>query len=249
MIKGSKNHLEEDLADWKSRRRKIHWMTFFGIVLFFSGPATHRPILSFLGLLVVAFSYMFGRQAKSTIEILKFGIDGEQLAESVFGQLPMDYAVYSDLEIHIGEKSSQLDHVVIGPSGVFVIETKNMVGRIEGHAEEPEWTQYKTTSSGQVYEKTFYNPVKQVGTQVYRLSELLKKEHIHVWIQGVVFFSNHDADVHVVNSQVPVFSAAADGESAILKYIIHHGRNELSEDVQEKIGKILHSTIMVQVSM
>ena len=52
-------------------------------------------------------------------------------------------------------KTSQIDHVVINPRGVFVIETKNYSGRIYGSENQLEWTQ--VLSYGRVKHK-LYNP-------------------------------------------------------------------------------------------
>lgn len=70
-------------------------------------------------------------------------------------------------------KTSQTDHVVILPEGVFVIETKNYSGRIYGNDTQREWTQ--VLNYGKV-KNHFYSPVKQNATHVYRIKELLPQD-------------------------------------------------------------------------
>lgn len=67
-------------------------------------------------------------------------------------------------------RSTQIDHILINLYGVFVIETKNISGRIYGKHEDHNWTQvlayWKT-------KHTLYSPVKQNATHAYRVAHLL----------------------------------------------------------------------------
>ena len=55
-------------------------------------------------------------------------------------------------------KTSQIDHIVIKPSGVYIIETKNFEGKILGRRDDFEWLQ---VLAGGYTKNKFYNPVKQ----------------------------------------------------------------------------------------
>lgn len=85
------------------------------------------------------------------------------------------------LEITPG-KTSQVDHVVINPNGVFVIETKNYSGRIYGNESQLNWTQ--VLNYGKV-KNHFYSPIKQNQTHVYAIQEIIKQD---VPIYTVVVF-------------------------------------------------------------
>jgi hypothetical protein len=67
-------------------------------------------------------------------------------------------------------RTSQIDHILVSTKGIFVVETKNFVGKVYGREEDQEWLQ--VLKHGQVKNK-FYSPVKQNLTHVYRLKELL----------------------------------------------------------------------------
>lgn len=64
--------------------------------------------------------------------------------------------VFHDLYFHNGKRSYQIDHLVVSPNGIFVIETKNYLGLVYGDASDHNikrkvfLKQYKT-----------YNPAKQ----------------------------------------------------------------------------------------
>jgi hypothetical protein len=57
---------------------------------------------------------------------MRRGAAGEKVVEAILSKLPEDFCVVNDLSTSTGN----LDHVVIGPTGVFVIETKNCRGVI-----------------------------------------------------------------------------------------------------------------------
>lgn len=55
---------------------------------------------------------------------MRKGATGEAVVGIILGDLPDDYRVVNDL----ATPSGNLDHVVVGPTGVFIIETKNWRG-------------------------------------------------------------------------------------------------------------------------
>ncbi len=67
-------------------------------------------------------------------------------------------------------KSSQIDHILIKKTGIFVIETKNYSGQIYGGENQREWTQ--VLQYGKV-KNQFYNPIMQNKTHIYALSKVL----------------------------------------------------------------------------
>ncbi|MBW9158795.1 NERD domain-containing protein [Clostridium tagluense] len=79
-------------------------------------------------------------------------------------------------------KTSQLDHVVISPYGIFVIETKNYKGWIFGDENSPYWTQviYKEKNN-------FYNPIKQNNGHIRALKNILKDYNNIDYISIIAF--------------------------------------------------------------
>lgn len=67
-----------------------------------------------------------------------------------------------------GQGSTQLDHVVVSPFGIFVIETKNYKGWIFGSEKQRQWTQqiYRT-------KHRFQNPLHQNHLHVKALTQFL----------------------------------------------------------------------------
>ena len=83
--------------------------------------------------------------------------------------------------------TSQIDHVLIIPAGVFVVETKNYSGRIYGNDQQEHWVQI--LNYGKVKNK-LYSPVKQNLTHIYNLSKIIGDRKIS-FINIVIFTQNN----------------------------------------------------------
>lgn len=102
----------------------------------------------------------------------------------------------------IVKKSSQLDHLIVSPYGIFVIETKNHKGWVVGDVNGKVWTQVLKGDTGwRAYgghsHYTFLNPVTQNELHLQHLSEKL---HIpRNYMTGMIVFTNPDAYLGEVN--------------------------------------------------
>lgn len=78
------------------------------------------------------------------------------------------YRLVKDVTLPVGDGATQIDHLVISPYGIFVIETKNMKGWIFGRPDQAQWTQ-------QIYQykQKFQNPLRQNYKHVKVVQELL----------------------------------------------------------------------------
>jgi len=79
------------------------------------------------------------------------------------------YQLFHDLTLPTEDGgTTQIDHVVLSPYGIFVIETKHMKGWIFGNPKQKQWTQkiYKHTSR-------FQNPLHQNHKHLMTLAALL----------------------------------------------------------------------------
>lgn len=246
-----KNHLAKEIQKSPRKRRSamglgvlfaVIVLTFVSHGWFKRTPFSYQFYEVFVPIWIAYMLVSVLRGGRTNTAILKRGLEGEQRTERILSHLPDHYTVISDLTIHADGKESQIDHVVVGPTGVFVIETKNLNGIIEGKEEDREFYQHKVGRAGGEYGKPFYNPTKQVGTHVWRVSQFLKEHRIHTWVYGAVFFSNPAARVHVVATKTPVFSYQ-EGPNRMLDYIVHRDGESLSKEQQQRIVHLVASTI------
>ena len=152
------------------------------------------------------------------VNAIRSGVEGEESLQQLIRMLPEGYYGISNAEIVYDGQKSEIDMIAIGPQGVFIIENKNQRGYISGDYENKRFYQRKFSARGNIYMKDFYNPVKQVGTHVYRLANFLRENRINVWISGVVYFSNPETSVSVTGSgPIKIFTAA--NRQELLGYI------------------------------
>ena len=93
--------------------------------------------------------------------------DGERRVRSVLTRRYRDWPLFNDVLLPSGGGTAQIDHILVSPGGVFVIETKDMNGWIFASPGQQRWTQ--TFMAGRwsrlvgVKSKrfTFYNPLLQ----------------------------------------------------------------------------------------
>lgn len=113
-----------------------------------------------------------------------------------------EYVVFNQVEIPSERgKRREADFVVVGPNGVFVIETKYYRGLIEGREHEPLWTRYFHDRSKGV---SVPNPILQVRRTMRTLSAYLADKGVRVWLEPIVVFAHPYFKMSVCSESVPV---------------------------------------------
>jgi hypothetical protein len=69
------------------------------------------------------------------------GYLGEADVRQRLKNLPEEYITFHDVLVPNEDKTTQIDHIVVSPYGIFVIETKNYKGWIFGNEKSRYWTQ------------------------------------------------------------------------------------------------------------
>ena len=121
---------------------------------------------------------------------------GEKYATGFISSILNDEdRLFTNVKVSYDGKDAELDEVIVSPRGVIVIEVKNYKGELRGDTADYEWIKYKTSDSGEVYEKTVRNPIKQGRRQEYILSNYLRENGINVWVESYVFFVQQNSPV------------------------------------------------------
>lgn len=140
------------------------------------------------------------------------GKRGEAIVKGILSQLPVEYHVLNDVVLQTEKGTTQIDHVVVSPFGVFIIETKNYSGKIYGNDNQMQWTQiiltdvryrrkwYKTYTY--VTKNKFYNPVKQSLGHLYEIKKNLSEWHSIKYYPLVVFTGDADLSELQSNSTI-----------------------------------------------
>ncbi|MDU1412383.1 MAG: nuclease-related domain-containing protein [Clostridium sp.] len=225
------NSLENGLTELKKKSTSWLIVTLISFFLFIPTNGISLPIFM-LG------AIMYNKYSKP-LKLRKIGLEGENRISKVFENLPDSYTVISNLNLDPTNNWANIDNLVIGTNGLFVIKTKNINGKIKGDASDKYLVQHKTGRKGGHYSKDFYNPIKQVNSQIYKLSLTLNSNNLNERIQGIVYFSNPDCKVYVNSVETPVFSHSARGPRELCEFITKHSGSIIPVEKQEAIIKTL----------
>lgn len=131
--------------------------------------------VSLLALLAIA-GLIISEYGWSKRRIWSKGAKGEKIVAKKLKELPKKYTAIRDVKIP--NYGGDFDHVVVGPTGVYIIETKNY--KPTYIPDEDCW--YHT--SGRVSE---LNPAKQVKLQSSKLNSFLKPKMGKKFKKGTIF--------------------------------------------------------------
>jgi len=81
------------------------------------------------------------------------------------------YRLVKNVTLPVGDETTQIDHLVVSPYGIFVLETKNIKGWIFGQPNQVRWTQVIYG-----FKHRFQNPLLQNNMHVKAVRDLLGPE-------------------------------------------------------------------------
>jgi len=116
-------------------------------------------------------------------DITASGVDGEKHINRILNEIPEGRLV-PNFMFQVNGVSHQIDHILVHPNGIFVIETKNFKGRIYGNKDQQNWTQ--VLAYGQTKHQ-LYNPIKQNQGHIRALAKILNPVG-HYSLKGFVVF-------------------------------------------------------------
>lgn len=119
--------------------------------------------------------------------------------------------------------TSQIDHIVINPRGVFVIETKNYSGKIYGSENQREWTQVLAYGNAKY---KLYNPIKQNATHIYNVKRLVGNLPIH----SLIVFVQNNTEYIKSNNVIPL---------SALRRSLEYGEDILSIEQMKEAYEVL----------
>ncbi len=155
-------------------------------------------------------------------QILTAGAEGEEALRKLIEEgLPGEYYGIQNAEATFDGESRELDMIVVGPTGVFAIENKNVNGYISGSTEDRRLIQHKIGRQGGEYDKETDNPVRQLGKPIFLLASSLRANRLNVFVNGIVYYSNESVRLDIVDPQkkIPIFAAYRNEQAALISYI------------------------------
>ncbi|MCT4634042.1 MAG: NERD domain-containing protein [Firmicutes bacterium] len=234
ILKSKKNNLKKKYRKYR-RNSALGFFSLLGVPFYISRLGILPTFFVVLILMIIV--SVSSRESKK----LKSGLDGEMKSTKILEKLPDKYYILPNLQIMVDGSVCEMDHVIVGSNGIFIVESKNHKGIIVGNENDREFVQHKTGRNGGEYSKTFYSPIKQVNTHVYKLSQLLKKNGYRQWIVGAVLFTNEQANIRVRYKSTPVFSVNENSSKSIVDYIENYeSKQRINKDERKLIAECIH---------
>lgn len=175
-----------------------------------------------------------------------YGQPGEEKVSITLEEnLPGDFVILNSPRISYHGATIDIDHVVIGPNGIFTIESKNMQGTITGGL-MGNWTQERKRG-GKGRRVKIGNPASQVSHYAKILKSYIGGKYAHefnaklpIKIYPIVVFVHEDTDLSVMDFTKPGYVGRVRvltiGE--LISYICtREGANYTPEEI-EKLAKL-----------
>jgi len=228
-MKGSGNYLKNQVR--KNLAKAVTCLLLFGLIFLVSSLQAFLTlslnIFVAAGFLIslaplIAFYYFLRKY-----RIYRGGWEGEKRVINLLSsKLSDDYIILNDLYLRGG--GGDIDHIVLGPNGIFVLETKNWKGNISCNGDL--WQRsvkrnFKGSPSRQV--KRNASTIKHIidSSQAFR--------SLDIFVEGIVVFTNNYATLHINNPTVAIVKL-----SELPNHITTYRRsNNYSRQQLEEIGK------------
>ncbi len=134
------------------------------------------------------------------IENYRRGEEGEErVLHAILQTMSGDWTLFRNVNLP-GRKKTDLDFVLIGPPGVWVLEVKNYRGEYRNIGATWEYRQ------GKNWKLLKSSPSQQALNGAVRLSNFLKADGIKTFVNPVVVWAADDGQISVENPQVAVWT-------------------------------------------
>lgn len=192
-------------ASFDPQRRTLRWATvalttLIGLAMVFAlitdigfWPALILGALTMLSGAGLAHYEWKYRRRSSLRGQLQAGLKGQQRMNQVLALLDDRYYLINNLKLP--GRADDVDHIIVGPNGVFAVETKNHRGRI--FLQQDQWYQTKISRSGRPQpEEPIRDPAQQLKRNVGYLRACINRtdpelsRSTQLWIEGVVVFTH-----------------------------------------------------------
>lgn len=136
------------------------------------------------------------------------------------------YKIINNIMLEVGNKTTQVDHVIVSNYGIFVIETKNYKGWIIGNEFDDNWKQviYKR-------KEKLHNPIKQNYGHIQALKEILNDFKDINYISIIAFTTK--AELKVTSKTDVVYTINL--PKTIKKYNDENISNLVKEEIYTKL--------------
>jgi len=184
--------------------------------------------------MIAAFFIKFAATRYSPEVLGSFGESRVVASLSSLARRNSEYKIFNNVILPTPDGTTQVDHIVISPFGIFVVETKNLSGWIFGGERQKRWTQSLRSGWRGSQKYQFQNPLHQNYKHVMAVKAFLGVKPKWVF-NAVVFVGNA---VFMTEMPVNVF-----GVRELVPYIESHRDKVIAEVKVEELSQRLSNCI------
>ena len=201
----------ETLYVWRNiqlnRSRLLIFVTLvmLGFLLFIMDVVPYASV----GLILIPIAYGLGIYTYRKHLIWGSGSEGEKIVINELKKLDDTYCLISG--VVIPPNRGDVDHIVLGRNGIFVVETKNYSGEVSCNGDV--WGRRKIGRRGKPYPLEIGNPSNQVKRNAKVLKDFILrhqreifKKTPHIWVEGILVFTNPAVVLKIKNPTVSIVS-------------------------------------------
>lgn len=191
-------------------------------------------VVAAIGLLLLLISFL------QKMRIKKLGKDGEKKVAKVLKSYASfrSYKVLNDIYLPLYDKTTQVDHILIGFFGILVVETKNLSGEIYGDPKKKEWLHIMGKQNQTRHE--LYNPLMQNQTHIDCIRHILGLDNLYnIPIENLVVFTSKKSELYIPKN-LPIIKIAK------LKKFLRNPR--FDKDNNMDVEKLYNSLVSRQVT-
>jgi hypothetical protein len=240
------DHVAQELARvrFATQRRSLAWATavlaVLALLMLLLSPVTEIAcwpglLLAMLALVSGGGLAFFQRRYRANRVLrsqLEAGLRGQNRIPELLAGLGDDYYLLNNMQLP--GRADDVDHMVIGPNGIFALEAKNHRGHI--YWREGQWYQEKVSRQGRLQpEEPIRDPSQQLKRNVGYLRSCINRtdpglsRRTRLWIEGAAVFTHPDVNVDL-----------AQAVRQTLPFPVFHAR-ELPEHILEHVPRHPHS--------
>lgn len=159
------------------------------LTLVIAGIATGVAFIITSGVVAIVIAIFVAAKRGPVYATYRCGLQGERVlrAHLLSSGLSDENSAYYNVPLNGHGRRSDIDCVLVGPSGLFVFEVKHHHGLIVHR--NGNWTQIKVGRRGTVYLGQLGDPSGQLSRNIRKLKELLGHTD-GLWLHGAVVFTN-----------------------------------------------------------
>ncbi|MFH0859569.1 MAG: nuclease-related domain-containing protein [Candidatus Altiarchaeota archaeon] len=230
----------ETVYAWKSIHLNRSRLLLFGMLLTLAFMLFIMNIFPYasIGVVMIPVSYGLGIYTYRKLLVWESGTEAQEKVTDELKQLGDDYYLINS--VVVPPNRGDTDHIVLGPTGIFVLETKALSGVVECNGDE--WKRYKVGKGGNQYEIRMGSPSNQAKRNAKVLKDFILKhrdkiferEAPHIWVHAAVVFADENVKLNLKNATVDVMKA-----SEVADYVKNKGSSDFTPSETRKAAETI----------